>query len=91
MFNTEILSFDDRLFKLVRKFPAHPEFPIEEAKQVYFCDTVLKKDGMLYLCREIKDAVIIQDDEQVQLVEEGTQESEAKERTKGEVKAATTD
>ena len=46
---------------------------------------------MLYLCREIKDAVIIQDDEQVQLVEEGTQESEAKERTKGEVKAATTD
>lgn len=93
MFNTEIISFDNRLFKLVRKFPAHPEFPIEDAKQIYFCDTVLKKDGKLYLCREIKDAIIVQDDEQVQLVEERTQKEtpRPKKRSKRKVPAPAAD
>jgi hypothetical protein len=92
MFHYDVVSYQDSLYKVIRVFNDHKQFPVPEMKEYLFCDTVLRKEGKLYLCRKIQEAVIIEDNnEQVQLVEEGTQESEAEERTKGEVKAATTD
>lgn len=60
-FNKEIAAFNDKLYIIVRKFRDHPDFPITEAKQYYMCDTVLRKEGILYLCRIIEDAQVIEE------------------------------
>jgi len=60
-FNREIAAFNDKLYIIVRKFRDHPDFPITEAKQYYMCDTVLRKEGILYLCRIIEDAQVIEE------------------------------
>ena len=59
-FNKQIISFNDKLYIVIRKFRDHPNFPTTEAKEYYLCDTVLKKDGILYICRIIEDAQVIE-------------------------------
>ena len=60
-FGLNLLNFDNQLFQLIRIFPAHENFPIEEGKDYLKCDTVLKKDSKLYFCRKIEDAQVIQE------------------------------
>ena len=62
-FNKEIAAFNDKLYIIVRKFRDHHDFPITEAKEYYFCDTVLRKEGILYICRTIEDAQVIEEHE----------------------------
>ena len=62
-FNKEIAAFNDKLYIIVRKFRDHHAFPTTEAKEYYFCDTVLRKDGLLYICQTIEDAQVIEEHE----------------------------
>ena len=83
-----ILSFDGNLFKLVRVFNAKQDFPIEEAKLYYNCDTVLKKENKYYLCNKIQEAEVLnpeQNESQIQLVEKSEETSTTPEegRTEG--------
>lgn len=96
MLSTEIITFNDNLYKVLRVFDEHPDFPIKETVQrLHVCDQVLRRGGKLYFCRAIVDAVILdQADEQVQLVEERTQgstETETQSSPQGEVTTATAD
>jgi len=61
-FNKEIISYNNNLYEVVRKFKDHPDFPITEAKEYYLCETVLKKDGILYICRIIEEAQVIENE-----------------------------
>lgn len=60
-FNREVVAFNDKLYIIVRKFRDHPDFPITEAKEYYMCDTVLRKEGILYVCRMIEEAQVIEE------------------------------
>jgi hypothetical protein len=60
-FNKQVISYKDNLYIIQRTFKDHHDFPITEAKEYYFCDTVLRKDGILYLCRIIEDAQVIEE------------------------------
>ncbi len=60
-FNKDIISYNDHLYEVVRKFKDHPDFPTTEAKEYYHCETVLRKDGILYICRIIEDAQVIEE------------------------------
>jgi hypothetical protein len=60
-FNREVVAFNDKLYIIVRKFRDHPDFPITEAKEYYMCDTVLRKEGILYVCRIIEEAQVIEE------------------------------
>jgi hypothetical protein len=60
-FNKQIISYKDNLFIIHRTFKDHYDFPITEAKEYYMCDTVLRKDGILYLCRIIEQAQVIEE------------------------------
>jgi hypothetical protein len=71
---TEVISFSDNLFQVVRTFRSSENFPIDEVKEFYGCDTVLKRDERLYICRKIEEAQVIED-ESIQLVEEKQEES----------------
>ena len=55
--NYQTLVFGDRQFKLIRTLLETPKFTkgIADLKTLWNCDTVLKKNGMLYFCRDIKD------------------------------------
>lgn len=56
----QIVTFQGNLFIVYRTFRDHPNFPTEEAKEHYMCDTVLRKDGFLYFCRKIEEAQVIE-------------------------------
>ena len=56
MFNTEVIQYKGDLYIVKRKFTDHPEFPIQEAKEHFYCDQVLRKEGKLYFCEKIQDA-----------------------------------
>jgi hypothetical protein len=60
-FNKDIISYNDQLYEVVRKFKDHPDFPVDAAKECYLSETVLKKDGILYICRIIEDAQVIEE------------------------------
>lgn len=60
-FNKEIISYNDNLYIVVRKFKDHPNFPIAEAKEYYLSETVLRKEGTLYICRIIEEAQVIEE------------------------------
>ena len=55
--NYQILIFGDRHFKLIRTLPETPKFlkGISDLKSLWHCDTVLRKNGMLYFCRVIEN------------------------------------
>jgi hypothetical protein len=81
----QIISFNDNLYELVKTFQDKEGFPTTEFKEHYECDTLLKKEGILYFCNLIQEAQIIEDNEQIQLVEEKQEESTTpeEERTEG--------
>ena len=55
--NYQTLVFGDRQFKLIRTLQETPKFSkgIPDLKLLWNCDTVLKKNGMLYFCRAIEN------------------------------------
>ena len=68
---TQVISFDDKLYQLIRTFRDREGFPVDECKEYYRCDTTLKREGILYFCRLIEEAQIIEDTQhgELQLVE----------------------
>jgi hypothetical protein len=58
---TQVITFDDKLFQVVRVFRERENFPITECKEYYRCDTTLKKDGSLYFCRLIPEVEILEE------------------------------
>jgi hypothetical protein len=57
----QIITFQGNLFVVYRTFRDYPNFPTEEAKEYYMCDTTLRKDGLLYFCRKIEEAQVIEE------------------------------
>ena len=53
----EIIYTKDKAYKLVRVIPENQlKNPImEDLKKFFYCDTLLRKQGLLYFCRLIKD------------------------------------
>lgn len=49
------IQLGDRLFTLYRQIRETPKINTEILKQYWHCDTVLKKEGMLYFCNEIPE------------------------------------
>lgn len=47
------IQLGDRLFILYRQINETPKINTEILKQYWHCDTVLKKEGILYFCNEI--------------------------------------
>jgi hypothetical protein len=56
MINMEIVHMGPRSFYLYRTFKERDK-PIDTdlLKELWHCDSVLKKDGVFYFCREIED------------------------------------
>jgi protein associated with RNAse G/E len=83
-FNKQVIYFNDKVYIVRKTFKDHPDFPTAEAKDYFNCDTVLKKDGILYICEQIQEAQIIED-ESIQLVEtpQGKEQTKKKERKEG--------
>lgn len=50
-----ILEFGDRKFSLYRTIRETPKINADLLKQYWYCDTVLRKDNLLYFCNEIKE------------------------------------
>jgi hypothetical protein len=50
-----MLNMGNRSFKLVRTLRDRPNLDTDLLKEFWHCDTVLKKDGVFYFCREIED------------------------------------
>jgi hypothetical protein len=84
---TQVISYNDNLYQLLRTFHEKADFPVNEAKEYYNCDTVLRKEGRLYFCRLIEEAQVITEDneQQIQLVEteQKTETSPEKTSTEG--------
>lgn len=73
---TEIISFNDNLYQLIRRFRDRENLPITDMKEYYHSDTVLRKDGFLYFCRLIQEPQIIEDGQiEMELVETPQQET----------------
>lgn len=53
--NYQILNMGNRSFKLVRTLRDRPNLDTDLLKEHWHCDSVLKKDGVFYFCREIED------------------------------------
>ncbi len=60
-FNKQVINFNDKLYIVKRTFKDHPEFPTVEAKEYYNCDTILKRDGILYVCQTIQEVQVIEE------------------------------
>jgi hypothetical protein len=91
---TEILSFNDNLYQLIRRFRDRENLPISDMKEYYHSDTVLRRDGFLYFCRLIQEPQIIEDGQiEMELVETPQQEEAvgSETSTEGEVLSPTAD
>ncbi len=91
---TEVVSYNDNLYQLIRTFHEKADFPVNEAKEYYNCDTVLRKEGRLYFCRLIEEAqVITEDSGEIQLVEttQDSKETNEERSSEGEVIPPTAD
>lgn len=58
----QVIEFNGNLYQLVRIFREKNNFPIDEFKEYYNCDTTLRKEGKLYFCRLIQEAQVIEND-----------------------------
>jgi len=57
----QIIYSNDKAYQLVRvlKEDSLKNPDISVLKQLYYCDTLLRKQGLLYFCRLIEEAEII--------------------------------
>ena len=57
----EIIYANDKAYQLVRVIPENQlKNPnMEDLKKYFLCDTLLRKQGLLYFCRLIEEAEII--------------------------------
>ena len=53
----EIINANGNLYQLVRVFKESKlkNTNMEDLKRYFYCDTLLRKQGLLYFCRLIKD------------------------------------
>ena len=62
MLNTQIIEYNNEKFILKRTLNESsliPNYSSDDIKKYYFVDTVLKREGILYLCNKIEDAQIV--------------------------------
>ena len=60
MINQQIIEIQGKMFQVKRKFPEkrinlEVEDGVKILKQYYYCDTMFKAQGLLWLCNEIKE------------------------------------
>lgn len=60
---TQVISFNDNLYQLVRVLHDRPDLPIDDMKEYYNCNTALRREGKLYFCRLIEEAQVIEDEQ----------------------------
>lgn len=60
---TQVISFNDSLYQLVKVLHDQPDIPIDDMKEYYNCNTTLRREGKLYFCRLIEEAQVITDEQ----------------------------
>ena len=65
----ELINFNDNLYQVYRKVKESHLKPgvIELLKEDWHCDTALKRDDMIYMCRMVVDAVLDPEDSTIDL------------------------
>jgi hypothetical protein len=60
-YRLEFIRYNDGLFIIDRQYSEPKVKPdkIDELRQALRCDIVLRKDGMLFFCKKIDDAEIV--------------------------------
>ena len=58
----ELIRHSDNLYEIIKKYSEQKVKvgKADELRQFLSCDVTLKKDGILYFCRKIEDAVIVE-------------------------------
>lgn len=61
-FNHEFIKYQENLYDIIRKYAETKVKPdkIDDIRQCLLCDITLKKDGVLYFCKKIDEAEIVQ-------------------------------
>ncbi len=62
MLKTQILEYNNEKYVLKRTLQESSlisNYNSEDIKEHYFVDTILKKNGVLYLCNKIEDAQLV--------------------------------
>lgn len=57
MLGEYLVSFNDKMYVVVRTIKVNNNPIIETWKEHLHCDTVLKKDGYYYFCRVVTDVI----------------------------------
>jgi len=70
MFQYEVIHFEDSLYKVVRKLKDEPTVDTEDLKVRYNCNMLLRKQGVLYFCNKIEDAIILPDEPTIKQIEQ---------------------
>lgn len=61
-FNHEFIKYQENLYDIFRKYSESKVKPdkIDDLRQHLSCDITLKKDGVLFFCKKIQDAEIVE-------------------------------
>lgn len=61
-YRKEFIKYKDDLYDVIRKYTESKIKPdmMDELRQALSCEITLKKDGVVYYCRKIDEAQIIQ-------------------------------
>jgi hypothetical protein len=57
----EFIRFEDRLVEVKKVLPGVRIKDVNGIKELYHCDTVLKKGDFMYFCISVEEAIIIED------------------------------
>jgi hypothetical protein len=61
MLNKELIKFNDELYWVYRKIRAEVIKDVDAAKQFWHCDVALKQGEILFFCRHIPNAKIVEE------------------------------
>lgn len=57
----ELVNFKDELYNVIRIVKDHQDIDTQKIKHHYHCDLILKKENYYYFCSHIKDAEIVEE------------------------------
>ena len=58
----ELIKVGDDLYTVIRKIPEHKEIDVDVFRISTHSTNVFRKDGLLYFCRIVEEAKIIEDE-----------------------------
>lgn len=60
--NRELIRYNENLYEVIKRYSENKvkAGKTDDLRQFLSCDVTLKKDGILFFCRKIEDAVIVE-------------------------------